>query len=223
MRYRYRGTTAEAFSRDVATVEPGEAFVQLKLSGPMLVHTIFVQPDYVHEVVEGDHGSTSVHLRGAFDSTGTVFPLLERARRLLADPGADSLDVEHAVRQVVRSAFTSCGERLPRPIVAGCARAVQNAVDLIQETYSDPLTLLSIASEVGVSRWYLERTFSKVVGVPVHRYVQLVRVTRALQLLARGHLAIDVAAAVGFADQAHMNSVFQQRLGITPGAYRRRA
>ena len=31
----------------------------------------------------------------------------------------------------------------------------------------------------------------------------------------------NIAAACGFATQAHLNSAFKQRTGVTPGVYRR--
>jgi AraC family transcriptional regulator len=49
------------------------------------------------------------------------------------------------------------------------------------------------------------------------------RVERARQLLSRGTLPLKaIAAATGFADQAHMTRTLRDRLGITPGQLRAR-
>jgi AraC-like DNA-binding protein len=45
-----------------------------------------------------------------------------------------------------------------------------------------------------------------------------VRVHRARDLILRGVALAETAAAVGFADQAHMSRAFRRTLGYTPGA-----
>jgi AraC-like DNA-binding protein len=50
--------------------------------------------------------------------------------------------------------------------------------------------------------------------------VQL-RVERAKCMLRQGWPASDVAARLGFADQAHLTRQFRQRVGVTPAAYAR--
>jgi AraC-like DNA-binding protein len=56
---------------------------------------------------------------------------------------------------------------------------------------------------------------------PLDQYVKGIRVARALELKAGGATVADAAAAVGFVEQAHMTTVFRQRMGFTPGQYRR--
>lgn len=45
------------------------------------------------------------------------------------------------------------------------------------------------------------------------------RVIRARALLAQGLPPAAVAAATGFADQAHLTRVFRRITGVTPGRY----
>jgi AraC-like DNA-binding protein len=40
-------------------------------------------------------------------------------------------------------------------------------------------------------------------------------------LLKRGRAIAEVAAQVGFADQAHLQRAFRERVAATPGQYRR--
>ena len=61
--------------------------------------------------------------------------------------------------------------------------------------------------------------FRAEVGVPIHRYRKLVRVSRAMEQLRKGICPSEVAAAVGFCDQSHMTRAFRQLIGVAPGAY----
>jgi transcriptional regulator GlxA family with amidase domain len=55
-----------------------------------------------------------------------------------------------------------------------------------------------------------------------HAYLIQLRLTRARLLLARGELPVNVAAALGFADQSHLGRWFQRAYRMTPADYRRR-
>ncbi|MBF2077102.1 MAG: helix-turn-helix transcriptional regulator [Synechococcales cyanobacterium T60_A2020_003] len=53
-----------------------------------------------------------------------------------------------------------------------------------------------------------------------HQYVVHCRINRAKALLTEGQMAIaEVAYAVGFANQSHLNRHFKRALGMTPKAY----
>jgi len=221
MEFRYRANRGQARGDDVAMLEPDEPIRQLASSGPMRLTLVTVTPEYVRDVVSDDGSDKPIHLKAVLESEGALHPLLDRLACLLRDPRADLLDTEHQARTLIRAAFTTMGEERPRIPALGCARAVRRALDLVRDQFASRLTLASIAGQVGVSRSYLERSFTQMVGVPVHQYVRSIRVARALALMSRGSTAADAAAAVGFVDQAHMTSVFRKQVGFTPGQYRR--
>jgi AraC-like DNA-binding protein len=92
---------------------------------------------------------------------------------------------------------------------------------LIEARYADDLRLDELAAAAGFSTHHLIRAFRRAVGLTPHAYVVDVRVRRAQDRLRIGQAPADVAADVGFADQAHLTRAFKARLGVTPGAYRR--
>jgi methylphosphotriester-DNA--protein-cysteine methyltransferase len=57
-------------------------------------------------------------------------------------------------------------------------------------------------------------------GLPPSDYQRQLRLRAARRALAGGTAVADVAAATGFADQAHLTRWFRRCYGITPGAYR---
>jgi AraC family transcriptional regulator len=69
---------------------------------------------------------------------------------------------------------------------------------------------------------YLARTFRRFYGETVTNRVHRVRASRAAERIARGRDSFAmIAAASGFADQAHLNRVFRRVTGLSPGEYRR--
>lgn len=99
---------------------------------------------------------------------------------------------------------------------------VRRACERLAEALDQPLPLDQLAREVGVNKFVLIRRFRAQIGSTPHRYRMLLRVERARALLARGVEMVEVANALGFADQAHLSRAFKEVVGIAPGAYVRR-
>ena len=64
--------------------------------------------------------------------------------------------------------------------------------------------------------------FKATTGQTPYQYVLSRRIARAQELLSAGEMPLaEVAYACGFASQSHMTDVFRQKLGVTPGRYRK--
>lgn len=112
-----------------------------------------------------------------------------------------------------------------RGAVAGRhARALAAALrDLLDAEPFAPATLRTLAAQVGSSPTHLARCFTATFGVPPHTYLVGRRVEAARHLLLEGRRPAEVAALVGFHDQAHMTRHFRRHVGTTPGRYGRTA
>jgi AraC-like DNA-binding protein len=114
----------------------------------------------------------------------------------------------------------------PRPatvLPAEGRRAVRAALDLLHESLVDPPTLEDLAGAVGARPFALLRAFKAATGLPPHAYLTSLRVRRARHLLQTGVRPAQVAAEVGFTDQAHLNRHFKRIVGVPPAAYQRAA
>lgn len=79
----------------------------------------------------------------------------------------------------------------------------------------------AIAARVGLHPVYVARAFRRATGRTIGQYRRRLRVERAAVLLGRARRPIaEIAAVVGFADQAHLTRVFKAEMGLTPAAYR---
>ena len=69
----------------------------------------------------------------------------------------------------------------------------------------------------------LVHAFSATFGISPHAYVVGRRLDAARDRILDGEPLVDVAAAVGFYDQAHLTRRFKRFLGVTPGRFARGA
>jgi AraC-like DNA-binding protein len=99
--------------------------------------------------------------------------------------------------------------------------SVQAVRDLLPQRLASPPSLGELAAITGLSQFAVLRAFRQETGMPPHAYLNQLRVRRARQLLDSGLAAADVAAEVGFADQAHLTRHFKRVLGVPPAAYQR--
>ena len=84
------------------------------------------------------------------------------------------------------------------------------------------LTVADLAATVGLSESWFSHVFRNTTGLTPLQWQSRRRIALAKALLADGALSIsEVAARLGFADQAHLTRVFRQVEGETPAAWRR--
>jgi AraC-like DNA-binding protein len=93
--------------------------------------------------------------------------------------------------------------------------------DLLPQRLADPPSLAELAAITGLSQFALLRAFRQETGMPPHAYLNQLRVRRARKLLDTGLGPADVAAQLGFADQAHLTRHFKRVVGVPPAAYQR--
>ena len=90
----------------------------------------------------------------------------------------------------------------------------------LHDSYAAKATLADVAAVAGCSRFAAYRAFRVRYGLAPSEYQRQLRLRAARHALASGTAVADVAAAAGFADQAHLTRWFRRCYGITPGAYR---
>jgi AraC-like DNA-binding protein len=95
------------------------------------------------------------------------------------------------------------------------------AKEYLNAHFGQRVSLSDIATATGLSPYRLYRAFEREVGMTPHEFQRQVRVRFAAREIRAGQPLAAVAAAAGFADQAHFTKSFFRHLATTPGAYRR--
>lgn len=90
----------------------------------------------------------------------------------------------------------------------------------LEENFSTPVDLKTLAEIAGLSRFQLLRAFRRQTGMTPHAYLTDCRVRTARRLLARGETIAEAALACGFSDQSHLTRIFKAHAGLTPARYR---
>lgn len=148
---------------------------------------------------------------------------LAHRRLLAATRTADDTAEELVglVAEVVQQAVTTTvpdGQRAG----AGDRALVARARDVLGDDHPAAAGLIPLADLLGVSPYRLSRAFTRELGVSLTRYRNRVRVARALDRLGDRETSLaDLAADLGFADQAHLCRTVREHLGYTPTAVRR--
>jgi AraC-like DNA-binding protein len=102
-------------------------------------------------------------------------------------------------------------------------RRLCRARDLLREVRDPSPTIEDLAREVGISPFHFIRQFEAVFGTTPHQFRIQARLDLAKHLLARGqHSVTDVCMEIGFSSLGSFSTLFTQRIGETPSAYRRR-
>src|SRR4051812_35956277 len=86
----------------------------------------------------------------------------------------------------------------------------------------EPLPLVRLAREAGVSPAHLQRTFTRIVGLSPKQYQEQCRVGALKSALREGHTVSSATYEAGFASGRRVYETADDALGMTPGAYRRR-
>lgn len=97
--------------------------------------------------------------------------------------------------------------------------AVERTLAYLRNRPTQAVSSREVETVAGVALSYLQRSFSRAVGLPPRSYHAQVRLARARRLLAEGKSATWVAHECGFADQSHLSRRFKECHGLTPGAF----
>lgn len=221
--FQHQGQTYIAYPGSFHLINPGTVhtgevppqmhwnFYDLYLSLP-IVEAVLTQlewqspPPAFREPVVTDR-SLQILFHRLFHALSQPASLLEQQSLLLE--ALSQLFLRHADRR----------DRLciPRPE----SKAVSQVRAYLEAHYAESLSIDTLANLVGLSPFYLIRSFQQQVGLPPHAYQRQWQILQAKRSLRSRKPLAEIALEHGFYDQSHLNRSFKQVFGITPGQYRK--
>lgn len=133
-----------------------------------------------------------------------------------AGDAAGELVVEGMILQLLGLLNRQQATRQRRP------RWLSLIVERLHEEFMRRQRFQDLAMDAGVPAAVLSREFARHYGCTPGEYLRRLRVDYVARELRHGHLSLaELALAAGFADQSHMQRVFRQQMGLSPGQYRR--
>ena len=92
---------------------------------------------------------------------------------------------------------------------------------MMRDDVRGELSLSEFAQSVNLSVWRLCHIFKSDVGMPPIRYLRLLRMERAKNLLESSFLSVkEIAFQVGLNDESHFVRDFKSTYGFSPALYR---
>ena len=214
-----------------ATITPGGADFSIRTSSQGRQYDtlhFYIRDEFIREI-HGDMFASQATITlppcvGAMDKM--LLTIAHEIRTMLLAPWpADSVYAETLSRTaagyLVRN-YTS-----GRPLSVNHARTLtpqqcNRAIEYIEESLSERLTLAAIAKAAGVSAGRLNSEFKRSMKLAPYQYVLSARVRRAhVLLISTDRSLAQIALQCGFSNQQHMTRMIRRVTGRTPGAIRR--
>ncbi|MCD2173235.1 GlxA family transcriptional regulator [Rhizobium sp. C4] len=109
-------------------------------------------------------------------------------------------------------------QRLPLRARLGVQNSkVLSIIEVMEKNLAEPLSLLEIADDAGLSRRQIERLFRQEMGRSPARYYLEIRLERARHLLVQSTLpVVEVAVACGFVSASHFSKCYREIYNRSP-------
>lgn len=124
------------------------------------------------------------------------------------------LTCELIMNIVNRTANADENMRMPKSYTA-----VRRSIEMMHESYENPLKLDEICKEVQMSKYHFIRQFKAIKGVSPYQFFLNGKISHAKKLLETKEELYTVMLRCGFYDLSHMNRLFKSVYGITAFAY----
>jgi AraC family transcriptional regulator len=204
--------------------------------------TVFVTDQHRSDIVRLSGDGTAVVIRITAEwlrrlALGNAPSAFDLSPILSSDQAVHRL-VETMYSEVSRNATTGpvFAEALSIALLSYVTRRIPRASELvrgqlssaqchelrtyIRENLSNELSLVELASLVGLGERYFSTLFRRAFGCTPHKYVMQQRLAEGARLLADTNWDIvTIAALVGFCSQSHFTAAFRHAYGATPRRY----
>jgi AraC family transcriptional regulator len=112
---------------------------------------------------------------------------------------------------------------LGRCIEMNAWEQIQNTIDYIEDHLNQQISIADLAEKAGLSQFYYQRLFRRLVKKPVAEYIRLRRMAKAVDiLLDENQRILDIAQDLGFETHEHFSRTFKKTYGMTPTEYRKK-
>jgi AraC-like DNA-binding protein len=212
----YRGELHPSGPGSIALLEPGEVHAGAPAGDAGFRYRVMYPG-------AGWFGEPAPHFAEPVVHAPGLATRLVRAHQLLSECPSDAMAGESLLVEVFAELLARYASPPANRLVdvrAGRLGIASRVMRRLGDEPAAPPSLAEVAAELGMSRYQLVRGFAQEVGLPPYAWLAQHRVARARGLLELGCRPGEVAAMVGFADQAHLTRWFRRVLGVTPAVYR---
>jgi AraC family transcriptional regulator, regulatory protein of adaptative response / methylated-DNA-[protein]-cysteine methyltransferase len=138
-------------------------------------------------------------------------------------PSRDNVTFYTDASAAEAAGYRACLRCKPRSAEAGTAtvRGVEAARAYLDSHPDRSIALRELAAHAGLSPSHLQRSFKQIVGVSPRQYQDARRVSRFKRRLRSGDTVSRATYEAGFGSSSRVYEKSNERIGMTPAAYRR--
>ena len=206
-------------------ITPPDADLHCRVEGPNTILAAPLPMDALAAALGRERAALAAEL-APLSSSLHADPLTEQLllsmwQEAARDDPASTLLIDGALMALAARLLRMAGRPGLAPPPRLDDRRLQRAVEHVEASLSETITLGDMAAVACLSPFHFNRAFGAATGLSPHRYVTARRVERARAMLADPAIPLaQVAYACGFASQSHFGQVFKAHTGATPGAWR---
>ena len=201
------------YTRNKLTFDPGIIFPLLQSTGSL----------HLLELFRAAGAGTFIETQGAdFQFFDSCFQEIASEYRQRKD--GFLLSIISLLCRMILQAHRISGKCINELELCSRGRIARLAVDYINGNIDSCIGIDDICRELNYSKYYLCRTFRKVTGVTIMKYINQQKIAKAKNLLLSGDYDIsEIALKTGFNGSSQFSRSFRQLTGISPREFRKSA
>lgn len=222
IRIRMRGSEFIARKGDLYAIEAEEPHAGWPVDNHgWQLRTLYVDTRHLRRLLAISGCAHAVDLLGPVIRDQALTGLFQQAHWLSQHAGERLVLDEHYLRFAARLFERHVRGSGPNVSLTHEPRAIRVTREYLDAHLACNVHLEDIAQAAGLPVYRLFRTFEQYTGMTPHGYLRQARVRQAISLIKAGDKLSDIAASVGFSDQAHLTRHFRRIMGVTPGVYQK--
>lgn len=227
---RRSGKTVESgtFRPGVVIIIPAGASSRWDIPKPVDVVQLYLPQSTLRRVAEESGTATPIDLleRTAHPDAITSRLLLSAADVLEGNGALDTL-FRQQLTDLLATRLLAAHTGKPsayQPAQGGLSPSVlRRAIERLRSDNDMDMSLATLASDAGLSRFHFCRAFKESTGLSPHNWLRHYRLEQAMNMLRDPHNSVAmVAASLGYASQTAFAAAFRKLTGEAPSEWRRR-
>jgi len=211
--------------RKILAVNPGDTVTCIKDAPAKPYYSFLLKPDLLQKVAAEMDFSGDIRFENLLNPfSPQLFQTcksLEResSRQDRLNLMLDSLEMQIAV--LLLREFKTNVMRSSPPL-QDADSYVRLAQEYIRAYFSSNISLQDICNEIHVSQYHFIRTFLKKAGMTPHKYLLMVRMEKAKELLSMGQYSVaETAMLCGYESISNFSMSFKKAVGLSPVDYKK--
>ena len=210
----YNGNFHSISKDDIAFLH-GEGIRSISAAPDSVLIVAKIDRDFLEEITANTQLCSPILTSNyAIDSV-----LYELTKELATDDHYSGIIADSIVTKLIAQIFRYEKTEEASPPLDGITQKYQKLLDLIASRYID-ITFDEAANFMHFSRPYFSKFFNQHIGMTFTRYLNLIKVSHAVQSLTEGRMTItEISQACGFNTIRNFNRVFKTITGYSPNTF----